>query len=88
MLIDIRDITKIYEMGAQKVRALDGVSLEVDAGRADAMVYDQPFLALHTHEEDIAAHARRIVRLLDGKIRDDGPNDRAAAQARLSGAPA
>jgi putative ABC transport system ATP-binding protein len=29
-----------------------------------------------THEEDIAAHARRIVRLLDGKIRDDRPNDR------------
>ena len=29
-----------------------------------------------THEEDIAAHARRIVRLKDGKIRDDQPNDR------------
>ncbi len=40
-----------------------------------------------THEEDIAAHARRIVRLLDGKIRDDGPNERrtraAAAAAKL-----
>ena len=45
-------------------------------------------IVLVTHEEDIAAHARRIVRLLDGKIRDDGPNDRAAAHARLSGAPA
>jgi putative ABC transport system ATP-binding protein len=45
-------------------------------------------IVLVTHEEDIAAHARRIVRLLDGKIRDDGPNDRAAALARLSGAPA
>jgi putative ABC transport system ATP-binding protein len=41
-----------------------------------------------THEEDIAAHARRIVRLLDGRIRDDGPNDRQATRARLSGAPA
>jgi putative ABC transport system ATP-binding protein len=45
-------------------------------------------IVLVTHEEDIAAHARRIVRLLDGRIRDDGPNDRAAAMARLSGAPA
>jgi len=45
-------------------------------------------IVLVTHEEDIAAHARRIVRLLDGRIRDDGPNDRAAAIARLSGAPA
>ena len=44
-------------------------------------------IVLVTHEEDIAAHARRIVRLLDGRIRDDGPNDRAAAIARLSGAP-
>ena len=45
-------------------------------------------IVLVTHEEDIAAHARRIVRLLDGRIREDGPNDRAAAVARLSGAPA
>jgi putative ABC transport system ATP-binding protein len=35
-------------------------------------------IVLVTHEEDIAAHARRIVRLLDGKVRDDGPNDRPA----------
>ena len=41
-------------------------------------------IVLVTHEEDIAAHARRIVRLLDGRIRDDGPNDRAAALARLA----
>ncbi|MBC8647055.1 MAG: ABC transporter ATP-binding protein [Thermoanaerobaculia bacterium] len=43
-------------------------------------------IVLVTHEEDIAAHARRIVRLLDGKVRDDGPNERAAA--RMSAAPA
>ncbi|HXM77877.1 MAG TPA: ABC transporter ATP-binding protein [Thermoanaerobaculia bacterium] len=29
---------------------------------------------LVTHEEDIASHARRIVRLRDGKVRDDMPN--------------
>jgi putative ABC transport system ATP-binding protein len=28
-----------------------------------------------THEEDIAGHARRIVRLLDGAIVDDSPNE-------------
>ena len=36
-------------------------------------------IILVTHEEDIAAHARRIVRLLDGKIREDRPNDARAA---------
>ena len=34
-------------------------------------------IVLVTHEEDIAAHARRIVRLKDGKIWDDQANDRA-----------
>jgi putative ABC transport system ATP-binding protein len=43
-------------------------------------------IVLVTHEEDIAAHARRIVRLLDGKIRDDGPNERPAARARAAAA--
>ena len=31
-------------------------------------------IVLVTHEEDIAEHARRIVRLLDGLIVDDSPN--------------
>ena len=31
-------------------------------------------IVLVTHEEDIAAHARRIIRLRDGKIREDRPN--------------
>jgi putative ABC transport system ATP-binding protein len=42
-------------------------------------------IVLVTHEEDIAAHARRIVRLLDGKIREDSPNDRAARRAPAAG---
>ena len=33
-------------------------------------------IVLVTHEEDIAAHARRIVRLKDGKIWDDQANER------------
>jgi putative ABC transport system ATP-binding protein len=33
-------------------------------------------IVLVTHEEDIAAHARRIVRLKDGKVRDDAANER------------
>jgi putative ABC transport system ATP-binding protein len=40
-----------------------------------------------THEEDIAAHARRIVRLKDGKITSDEINDRKRSALR-SGAPA
>jgi putative ABC transport system ATP-binding protein len=45
-------------------------------------------IVLVTHEEDIAAHARRIVRLKDGKIRDDQVNERyvpGAARAAASG---
>jgi putative ABC transport system ATP-binding protein len=44
-------------------------------------------IVLVTHEEDIAGHARRIVRLLDGRVRDDRPNDRRAA-ATPAAAPA
>jgi ABC-type lipoprotein export system ATPase subunit len=33
-----------------------------------------------THEEDIAAHARRIIRIRDGRISDDRPNDSSRAQ--------
>ena len=34
-----------------------------------------------THEEDIAAHARRIIRIRDGMISDDRPNDSSRAEA-------
>jgi putative ABC transport system ATP-binding protein len=34
-----------------------------------------------THEEDIAAHARRIIRIRDGRISDDRPNDSSRAEA-------
>ena len=42
-------------------------------------------IVLVTHEEDIAAHARRIVRLLDGKVRDDMPNTAAARRSPVAG---
>ena len=39
-----------------------------------------------THEDDIAACAKRIIRMRDGLIIDDGPSARAkAAQAALVG---
>ena len=39
-----------------------------------------------THEDDIAEHAKRIIRMRDGLIIDDGPSPRmAAAQAALIG---
>jgi len=43
-------------------------------------------IVLVTHEEDIAAHARRIVRLKDGKVRDDRPNERAHPALASAGA--
>src|SRR5262249_681245 len=38
MLIDIRDITKVYEMGQERVHALSGVSLGVDRGEYVAIM--------------------------------------------------
>jgi putative ABC transport system ATP-binding protein len=43
-------------------------------------------IILVTHEEDIAAHARRIVRLRDGKIREDRPNEARAAVSTTASA--
>jgi putative ABC transport system ATP-binding protein len=41
-------------------------------------------IILVTHEDDIAAHAKRIIRMRDGLIIDDGPSPRLlAAQAAL-----
>src|SRR4029453_4304563 len=31
-LIEIRDVTKVYDMGAEKVHALNGVDLEIERG--------------------------------------------------------
>ncbi len=39
---------------------------------------------LVTHEEDIARHAHRIVRLKDGMVEGDGPNDRIVKAKAMS----
>ncbi len=43
---------------------------------------------LVTHEADIAAHARRVVRMRDGKIESDAPSPGPPAPVRMSGTPA
>src|ERR1700681_5072100 len=37
-LIDLKDIHKVYDMGAEKVRALNGVDLEVERGEYVAIM--------------------------------------------------
>ena len=37
-LIDMQDITKVYQMGETRVLALDGVSLSIDQGEYVAIV--------------------------------------------------
>jgi putative ABC transport system ATP-binding protein len=32
MMIDMQDVTRVYDLGGQQVRALDGISLQVEAG--------------------------------------------------------
>jgi putative ABC transport system ATP-binding protein len=51
-----------------------------DAGKTIIMV---------THEDDIASHARRIIRMRDGLVIDDGPNPRrqAAVQRAVTEVP-
>jgi putative ABC transport system ATP-binding protein len=48
-----------------------------DAGKTIIMV---------THEDEIAAHAKRIIRMRDGQIIDDGPSARMQAMASANGA--
>ena len=38
-----------------------------------------------THEDDIAAHAKRVIRMRDGLIIDDGPSPRDAGRAGGAG---
>lgn len=47
-----------------------------DAGKTIIMV---------THEDDIAEHAKRIIRMRDGQIIDDGPSPRMQALAATNG---
>jgi putative ABC transport system ATP-binding protein len=54
----------------------------------DSLNRDANTIILVTHEEDIAAHARRIVRLLDGKVLDDRPNAPTARMPKVSSVPA
>src|SRR5262245_17149469 len=38
VLIQVKDLTKIYQMGTEQVRALDGVSLDIDRGEYVAIM--------------------------------------------------
>ena len=53
----------------------------------DRLNRDGNTIILVTHEEDIAAHARRIVRLLDGKILEDRANAPVARMPSVASPP-
>ena len=38
MLIRLRDVTKVYKLGVERIRALDGVNLEIDRGEYVAVM--------------------------------------------------
>jgi putative ABC transport system ATP-binding protein len=37
-LVELRDITKIYHLGGEKIRALDGVSLDIESGEMISII--------------------------------------------------
>ena len=96
LVIEIVDVTKVYEMGSETIHALRGVSLSIrrneyvladePTGNLDSRTGEEIMALLEqlyhqgntiivvTHEPDIAAHARRIVRLRDGLIESDAAN--------------
>ena len=78
----IRNLVKTYAVGDGEVRALAGVSLDVDAGEFLAVLNRTRGITvlLITHEMDIAEHATRIISFRDGRIQAD----RAVSHRRLA----
>jgi putative ABC transport system ATP-binding protein len=55
---------------------LDSVTSEEILGMFERLNDEGRTIIMVTHEDDVAAHAKRIVRLRDGLIQSDRPNDR------------
>src|SRR5438445_197797 len=88
------NLTKNYKRGSEVIKALDGVTLDIDKGEFVAVVgrsgsgkttmldllglllkrlnrEDQVTIVVVTHDLDVAANARRQIRLKDGKVLAD-----------------
>ena len=68
-LVQVRNVSKIYHLGGEEIRALDDVSVDIDAGEFISIIGPSGrTIALVTHDPEVAAFTPRRIEIRDGKI--------------------
>ena len=67
-LVELRNVSKIYHLGGEEIRALDDVSLDIEAGefKNDTAIH-------HTHEGSIGHPANKEIRMQMEKVLNSFP---------------